>query len=152
MRNNRATRRWQRKFDAFCRPDTFSKYTRYYAYLYNSHPLHLFENISCSIEITYFRPSAISFLKFVRLLNAQESNLLDKSPISNLHTHRHNALATLPDLHGVNTAVTASSTQQLEGTCTHHVWYCSIITHCTRLGFPLRIGWWNEISVSIIME
>jgi len=81
----------------------FLQYTRYYAYLYNCHPLYLFENISCSIEITYFRPSAIIFLKFVRLPNAQESNLFDKSPISSLHTH--NALATLPDLHGGNTAV-----------------------------------------------
>jgi len=107
----------------------FLQYTRYYGYLYNCRPLHLFENISCSTEITYFRPSAIIFLKFVRLHNAQESNLFDKSPISSLHTHihTHNALATLPDIYGVKTAVTACATQRLESTYTHHVWHCSII-------------------------
>jgi len=97
----------------------FLQYTRYYAYIYKCHPLNLFENICYSIEITYFRPSAIIFLKFVRLLHAQESNLFDKSPISSLHTH--NALATLPYLYGVNTSVTANTTQQLESTYTHCV-------------------------------
>jgi hypothetical protein len=71
----------------------FLQYTRDYGYLCNCRPLYLFENISFSIEITYFRPSAIIFLKFARLLNTQESKLFDKSPISSLHTRTHTKCA-----------------------------------------------------------
>jgi len=67
----------------------FLQYTRHYAYLYNCRPLYLFENISFSIEITYFRPSAIIFLKFARLFNAQESKLRQVTNLQPPHTHTH---------------------------------------------------------------